>query len=428
MEALTIVNSCVEALIKIGFDKASVHLIYNDKSELNVEYNEIKLLRNVQEATLYLTGIVDQKRGTMALNKLDSDSIDQAIQEVYGIAKSSMPDPAYDISTDQGHKTYEFGPQAPDLDLIYNRNEEFLDYTRTHFPNAILEANLDHNLKRHYYSNSNGVQLQSHIGTYNGNVFVVTKEGQNTSSFNGTGFQSSELEQSIHTMGSIQSLLEQSTEQTETRMLPSHFVGDVIITPDCQDFLQFLLGELTDYPLIAGTSIYKDKLNEQITDTQLTIHSNPMSPELAGGYFITGDGFEAKNATILDRGTLKHFFLTNYGSKKTNQPIGPNRGESLVIEPGDQRYAGMIQSIEKGILLCRFSGGNPAPNGDFSGVAKNSYYIENGAIQYPLSETMIAGNIAEIFRNLKGISQEQVDFGSEKIPWFHATGVSISGQ
>ena len=46
-------------------------------------------------------------------------------------------------------------------------------------------------------------------------------------------------------------------------------------------------------------------------------------------------------------------------------------------------YFGDVDSIENGILVCRFSGGDPATNGDFSGVAKNSFYIKK--IKYFLS-------------------------------------------
>ena len=205
-------------------------------------------------------------------------------------------------------------------------------------------------------------------------------------------------------------------------------MGDLIIAPDCHDFLQFIISQITDYPLISGTSLYKDKLHKQIADARLTLHSHPVSQELAGGYFITNDGFEAKNATIVQKGVLQHFLLSNYGSKKTGKPIGPNRGDAYVVEPGEQSYQEMVQSVQKGILLCRFSGGMPNPRGDFSGVAKNSYYIENGQIQYPLIETMVSGNIAEIFQHMKGISQEVVDFGSDRVPWLQVTGVTISGK
>ena len=428
MKDTDIVDYCINGLLKTGFEKASVHFKSMEKTELNVEHNNTNLLRNAKEITLSLIGFVDQKKGVFVFNTLDEKTIDNAFQEVFEIAKSSKPDPAYDISENQGRKTYQFGHQHSDLDLIYNRNQEFLEHVQANYPNVILNVNLDHSLVRHIYGNSNDINLQSKIGTYNVRVFFVTKEGQNSSSFSGTGFRSNGLEREIHEMGSISTLLQQSSEQTETRLLPEKFVGDVIITPDCFDFFQFIFREISDYPLISGTSIYKDQLNEKIADSRLTIHSHPVSQELAEGYFITDDGFEAKNTTILDKGVLKHFLLSIYGSKKTGKPIGPNRGNSYVIEPGDQNYEDMIKSVDKGILLCRFSGGVPNPSGDFSGIAKNSYYIENGQIQYPLSETMISGNIADLFQNIKNISKERNDFGSDLVPWIQVRGITVSGK
>jgi len=428
MKDTDIADYCVNGLLKAGLEKASVHFKSIEKTELNVEHNDTNLLRTAKEITLSLFGLVDQKRGVIVLNKLDEKTLNNAFREVFEHAKSSKPDPAYDISEDQGRKTYQFGPQQSDLDLIYSRNQEFLEHVQANYPNVIMNVNLDHTNVRHIYTNSNDINLQSNIGTYHVRVFFVTKEGQNSSSYSGTGFQSNALEREIQDMGSISTLLQQSSEQAETRLLPEKIVGDVIITPDCFDFYQFLFREISDYPLISGTSIYKDRLNEKIADTRLTIHSHPVSQELAEGYFITNDGFEAKNMTILDKGVLKHFLLTNYGSKKTGKPIGPNRGDSYIIEPGDQSYEDMIKSVEKGILLCRFSGGMPSASGDFSGVAKNSYYIENGQIQYPLSETMVSGNIADLFQNIKNISKERNDFGSDLVPWIQVTGITISGK
>ena len=93
---------------------------------------------------------------------------------------------------------------------------------------------------------------------------------------------------------------------------------------------------------------------------------------------------------------------------------------------GDESLNDMIKSTDKGIVLCRFSGGNPSDNGDFSGVAKNSYYIENGKIKYPISETMISGNICEMFNNIISISKETIDFGNSIYPWIKFDGVTIS--
>ena len=86
----------------------------------------------------------------------------------------------------------------------------------------------------------------------------------------------------------------------------------------------------------------------------------------------------------------------------------------------------MIDNVDQGVLLARFSGGNPASNGDFSGVAKNSYYIENGEIKYPITETMVSGNAKEMFENLDEISKDRIDFGVGILPWISFSDITVS--
>ena len=76
----------------------------------------------------------------------------------------------------------------------------------------------------------------------------------------------------------------------------------------------------------------------------------------------------------------------------------------------------------------RFSGGSPSDSGDFSGVAKNSYLIEQGKIVRPIGETMIAGNLAKLFSDVKAISRERVNYGSAILPWLQAGPADISGK
>ena len=88
----------------------------------------------------------------------------------------------------------------------------------------------------------------------------------------------------------------------------------------------------------------------------------------------------------------------------------------------------MVRDVRRGLLVARFSGGSPSDNGDFSGVAKNSYLIEDGRIVRPVGETMIAGNVASLFSSIRAISKESVDYGSAILPWLLSSGVTISGK
>ena len=155
----------------------------------------------------------------------------------------------------------------------------------------------------------------------------------------------------------------------------------------------------------------------------VTIYENP---EENKNYFITDDGFRAKNEVYVERGVLKKFSLSLYGSNKTDLPRALSSGECATVAPSETHFDDIIKGVKRGLLLCRFSGGNPNENGDFSGVAKNSFYIEDGKIMYPVNETMITGNILEIFKNVDAVSVEVSGSDRVKSPWIRSKGINIT--
>jgi PmbA protein len=153
-----------------------------------------------------------------------------------------------------------------------------------------------------------------------------------------------------------------------------------------------------------------------------------VSPAIQAGYFFTSDGFKAEDSALIQQGVLMGFNLSLYGSRKTGKSKAPNAGGCWVVDPGAQPRDDIIASVDRGILLCRFSGDWPSGNGDFSGVAKNSYLISGGKIAHPIVETTIAGNLVNLLLAISAVSRERVDFGAALLPWVRAGGVTISGK
>jgi PmbA protein len=421
----------LDALLTAGADKAQTTLSNTEKIEMNIEAGKINLVRTTFDTHLHLVSIKDQRKGNILLNEVNQDSLKQAVNDVLEISKGSAPDPAHDIAEMQEPKTFIKGKQQPDMDRMYLRLKTFATMVKELFPRTILQqAVLDFTRYNTALMNSNGVDFTVSKGLYNFSAVFTSKDGEDLSSMNYSGFSTLDLNKELLDYGSLRALLKQSGDEIKTQEIKGKFVGKVIITPDCLgDFLNYLLGiSLYDTPLISGSSIFKNKLNQLVASPKFTLHSRPVSAEIADGYFITGDGYEAQNCTIIEQGILKTFLLSLYGANKTGLERAVNSGGSYIVEPGDKSLNSMIKGVKRGILLSRFSGGNPSQNGNFSGVAKNSYYIEDGAVKYPLSETMISGNLVELFQNITEISQECVNFGFAILPWIASTGVTISGK
>ena len=420
----------LDALLKAGADKAQCSLTLTDKHEMNVELGEFTLLRTTFDTRIGLTAIKGNRRGSTSINKSDNHALDNAATDVVAIAGASAPDEANDIARAQPPAVFSSGSDSPDLDTMHFRMKELLQTVQTRYPKLVLmQAYLDFTHSRNYFLNSNGVDFVTNKGVYSCTVIFSSKDEEKVSSFNYTGFSLKDLEKDLLSCGSLNTLLHQSAEQISTKPLQGKFVGDVIITPDCLgDMLYFVSGSLGDGPMISGTSVYKDKLNEQIASPILTLHSRPVSEEICDGYFMTSDGYAAQNSTIIESGVLKTFLLSLYGARKTGLDIAVNNGGAFVVDPGNASLDNMVRSVKKGILLARFSGGYPGDNGDFSGVAKNSYLIENGKIICPISESMISGNFVDMLKNIKAISRERINYGFAVLPWIAASGVTVSGK
>ena len=428
MQDRDIPDYCIEQLIKAGADKAQCVYSSGEKKELNVDAGEFSLFRTNANHGISIMVIKDQKKGSLSINKIAKDDIDQAIKTVLNMAKSSMQDESYDISEYQEEESFSKGDKEPALNIMYDRMEEFMDYSANTFPTTIIEqAILDFSSGTSYYRNSNGVSFDESEGSYSFSVMFTSKEGKDISSFNSAGFSSLDIDFPLHKGGSINRLLEESAAHVRTKTVPNKFTGDIIVTPDCiMSFMGFILGNLSDFRLISGTSLFRELMNQQIIHNSLSIHSKPLSDNLSGGYFVTSDGYKSEDLTIIENGILQNFLLSLYGSKKTGLQRVSNSGGSLIIDSGETPLEDMIQSVNKGVLLSRFSGGSPSDNGDFSGVAKNSFYIENGEVQYPISETMVSGNIVDMFQKVKHLSKEEVNFGDEIFPWIQFEGITIS--
>ena len=422
------VSYCLDNLKKAGADKAACSLNMTEKKELNVEIGEMTLFRTTFNSNMGISVIKDQKKGSTSINKTDKNSIDNAITLVMEMAEGSQPDEAYDISEEQPPQSFSKGDKSANLDTMYQSLEEFVDYVKSAYPKIQLEAAImDFNYSESFFQNTNGVNFEVREGIYGFSPMFLSKDGKDTSSFNGTGFSALKVEKPLHEYGSIDTLLQQSVEQLHTQNIANKFVGKLVVTPDCiGDFLRFITSDISDGKMISGNSLYKEKLHKSITHPKLTFHSCPVSKEIVDGYFITNDGYVAENSTIVDKGILKTHLLGIYGANKLNKNRAVNDGGAYMVDAGDKSHSEIINNIDKGVLLARFSGGNPATNGDFSGVAKNSYYIENGNIKYPLSETMVSGNIREMFINIDEISSDRIDFGSSIFPWISFNGITIS--
>ncbi|NLJ83381.1 MAG: TldD/PmbA family protein [Halanaerobiaceae bacterium] len=428
---MELLDKCLALLKEKGADEGEVSLTHFQNEEMELKAGEISLLRSRDEYHLTLQAIVDKKKASIQINKIDDEAIAEAVTELLRNAENSQADEANEVSGQIQEREFSDFKDNYDPELMYKRLDRFREKAEADYPDLVLEgALLEYQNKFNYYRNTKGVKLSSNYDKYLFYASFFGRRDELTSSMNGTGIALENLEGDLYELASLPSLMREAVEHLDARLIDGKkFSGDILITPDSLSGLLYsILSHLGNSMLIAGTSYFKDKLNEKVLNEKFTLRTEPVSEYLAVKDYYGGDGIINRNDYIFEKGVLNNYLLDLYGSKKTGLERGPSTGSNLVVEAGDKSLPEMIASIDRGIILGRFSGGHPATNGDFSGVAKNSYYIEDGEIKYPIKETMISGNLFELFQNIVGISRERVNFGFNFFPYIHAREIVISSR
>lgn len=428
---LEIAQYILDELHKAGIQDAQCTVTQGKTDELNVDSGNFSLMRSLFNSSVSIKVIAQGKKGVAITNRLDKEALDKAVQDAISSANSAIADASEFIAPFAGEQEFESGELTGDKDKLFQRMEEFMADTKTSFPKILMEQFIaTYTYSDMLLANTNGTRLARRRGGYHFNTMFSAHEGDVSSSFNGYSAQFDNLNAPFMEAGLVRRLLGESEDSLQTTPVEGKFVGTLLVTPAAMEDILFpvLANCVTDGVLIDGTSPWKDKLGKVVASDSLTVSSVPLHPQIIGGERFTGDGYISENYDIIRDGVLQSFALSQYGAHKTGLERAKNSSFALSMAPGGKRYDELVQGVERGILLNRFSGGAPSPNGDFSGVAKNSFLIENGRIAGALSETMISGNLLHMLQNIEGISKERISEGSAILPWAAFGGVTISGK
>ncbi len=430
MDIKKIAQFTLDTLVKAGAEKATVLCIEKIKTELQLEHGEINLFRTIPNFGLTLSVINDFKVAHITINDLTEEEIAKAATKVVEMANNSTQDKGFDIAPEAPADSYKKGQLEPDTDKMYERLVEFKNDYQEHYPSILADAYVVHNYRHSVRLNTNGIDFETELGNYEFSTIFSAKSKASVSSMNYDGAVMKDLSKPLIELGLIKTYFDQIVGQMKTERIEGKFKGDLVLLPQNVEMLvgMLLQSNLTVMPLMNRTSLLADKLGEKIMSEKLTVVSDPDNADFALGSNCIHEGLKPKLTTIIDEGILKTYLLGIYGANKTGYDVATTEGSFLKITPGQITYDDMIKDVKEGLLLVRFSGGNPNAFGDLAGVAKNSYYIKDGKIQYPVSEVMISGNILEMLNNVKHVSKETKNTGVSETPWITIGDVTISGK
>ena len=170
--------------------------------------------------------------------------------------------------------------------------------------------------------------------------------------------------------------------------------------------------------LYRGTSVLLYRLGTRIGSSAVTIVDDGTLPGALGSRPFDGEGLPIRRTTIVNAGVLESYLLDTYSARKlgmssTHHAARDGSGvgvdtTNLMLLPGTATPEELIGSVASGLYVVELIGfGVNFVTGDYSRGAVG-FWIENGALAYPVEEVTIAGNLLEMLDAVEGVGSDLV--------------------
>ncbi len=174
---------------------------------------------------------------------------------------------------------------------------------------------------------------------------------------------------------------------------------------------------------ISGGSLYRkssfllDSLGKQVMSPLVTIEEQPhLLRGLASSPF-DNEGVATTPRTLVKDGVLQGYVLSSYSARKLGMQSTGNAGgnHNLIVSHGDLDFNAMLKTMGTGLLVTELLGhGINMVTGDYSRGAAG-FWVENGVIVHAVEEITIAGNLADMFKQIVAIGNDVLVQGSKQI-------------
>ena len=189
----------------------------------------------------------------------------------------------------------------------------------------------------------------------------------------------------------------------------------VVFNPETASILlKFFLGPIDYEEVLKKSSYFIDKLDKQVASKKLSVIENGLVKNIFFTYF-DDEGVAVNKKDILKKGVLKTYLYTLENAKKAGvEPTG--NGEvvggktvaklnQLFVKPGRKSEQEMLSGIKEGVYITDLQGLHAGINprsGNFS-LQSAGFMIKDGKLAEPLALITIAGNLLEMFNNIKDV-------------------------
>jgi PmbA protein len=206
------------------------------------------------------------------------------------------------------------------------------------------------------------------------------------------------------------------------------------------DLLDFLAGSFAGDEIEKGKSLLQGKHGEKIFADFINILDDGLRPGGLATRPFDAEGTASQTTKVVDKGVFRSLLLDRkYAKRFKLKPSGnSSRGvksppgistTNFYLQPGTKSLPELIRDVGEGIMITNLMGVHTANSvtGNFS-LGASGILIEGGKLTKPVKGFAVAGNILQLFRDVKALGSDLRFFGSVGAPSLLIPELAVSGE
>jgi PmbA protein len=378
-----------------------------------VRLGEVDTIEYQRDRGLAVTVYFGKRKGSASTADLGREAVRATVEKACAIARYTAEDPYAGLVEPEY-----LAREIPDLDLDHpwglSAEDAIAIARRCEQAGRGLDARI---------ANSEGasVSSQRHTGVY-GNSLGFLAGFSGTSHSVSCSLIAQEAEQmqrdywfttardpadldgaeSVGVTAGKRALARMGARKLSTRKAP------VLFSPDmARGLYRHFIGAIRGPSQYRKASFLLNAAGEQIFPAFLQMHERPHIPKGLASAPFDDEGAATRDRELVQNGILQGYVLGSYSARRLGLSTTGNAGgiHNLIVEGSGEslQYDALLRRLGTGLLVTELMGqGVNGVTGDYSRGA-SGFWIEGGAVAYPVHEITIAGNLRDIYRNIVAV-------------------------
>lgn len=396
-----------------GASEVEVGASIDSGLNVGVRLGEVETVEHSRDRGFGVTVYFGKRKGSASTADLAADSIAKTIEQACAIAKYTEEDPCAGLA-DPARLAREF----PDLDLWHPWRIDAADAIRLG-----IEIE-DAGRARAGITNSEGASVQAgeslsvlatsagFVGRERGTRHMLSCAliaGDEAGMQRDYWYESVRAAQDFPDAAGIgrkaaeRTLARLGARELSTRAAPVLFAPEV-----ARSLVGHLVSAVSGGALYRKSSFLVDHAGKSILPGFVDIVEKPrLARGQASGSF-DAEGVATQERALVRAGILERYVLGSYSARKLGLESTGNAGgiHNLIVATGTDDFTAMLKKLDTGLLVTEVMGqGVSIVTGDYSRGA-SGFWVENGAIAYPVEGITIASNLREMFAGIVAIGAD----------------------